>query len=182
MSALAKPVAAVAGAIALLLTGLFLLAGPAGAYPAGVSATISISTTTPRAGATITISGAAFKPRERISIEFHSVGYDLGSTYATGAGTFTTVVTIPKNASGMHDIVATGVTSGESAILTLDVQGPGSSRNAGYSAASVSGSGTDSEGLSNTGVAVIGIGAVGVVLFVGGSLLLVAGKRRRIRA
>ena len=169
MSGLRKPVAALVGLFAALVAGLFFAVSPAGAYPGSTPAAVSVSTTTPAPGASLAISGSGFEPGETISLVFHSTPTSLGSVTADSSGAFSTSVTIPAGASGSHEIVGTGLTSGAVATIALDVGGSSSSS-----------SGSGSSGLSDTGVAVIGIGAVGVVLLVGGGLLMLAGKRRKV--
>lgn len=170
MSAIKKPVTALIGVLAMLFAGLFFAATSASAYPTGTAATIGVSNSTPPVGGTDTVFGAHYQPGETVSLSLHSAVYSLGSATADGSGAFSTTVTLPAGVSGSHTIVGTGLTSGETASVQINIGGTSSS-----------GSGSGS-GLSSTGVAVIGIGAVGLALLVGGGLLLMAGKRRKVSA
>jgi hypothetical protein len=190
MSALKKPVSALIGVMAVLLAGLFFAVSPASAAPAAAAPiavaaphaagdgygneTITITFTVEtlpdgRHKYTLTITG--FKGGEIVIIFIHSTRAELGSTTANADGTINTTVTIPASYKGAHTLEAVGQTSGVTA--STPIQLGGSTTGTG------SGSGSGS-GLSSTGVAVVGIGALGVVLLAGGGLLLIAGRRRKI--
>ena len=97
----------------------------------------------------------------------------LGKTKAKADGTFKIVVKVPRNVKkGKHTINVSGPGAGCSGVAGVSV-----------TAASVTPTGTSGGGgLASTGVAVIGIGALGVVLLIGGGLMLLASRRRRTLA
>jgi hypothetical protein len=121
---------------------------------------VSVSTTTPAPGGSLTVSGTSCTPGADITISLDGTTV-LKTTTADGTGAYSVGVTIPAGTStGSH---------------TINVEGAGCS---GVEAITVTASGGG--GLAGTGVAVIGIGALGVVLLVGGGLMLLAGRRRRV--
>ena len=170
-----KRLIAVMAALAALAIGVFAFSGAASAYtPSGGTSALTISTTTPCAGCSVTISGSGFASGEKIGITEHSKVETLGSAVALSSGSFSATVTTASDLTGTHEIVALGASSGHRAVVTIDV--PEAS---GTGTSSGSGSGSSSGGgLASTGVAVIGIGAVGVVLLAGGGVMLMAGRRR----
>jgi hypothetical protein len=95
------------GVVAVLaLAGLF--APGASAYPPTVCATLSVSTTTPPVGGTITVSGTGFTAHAVVKLELHSKVYDLGSATVQADGTFSVSVKLPDGVTGHHLIVAVG--------------------------------------------------------------------------
>jgi len=68
---------------------------------------LSLSTTTPLAGETITVTGADFTPGAQVHLVMHSNVYDLGTFTANGQGAFTAQVTLPSGVVGVHVISAT---------------------------------------------------------------------------
>jgi hypothetical protein len=119
---------------------------------------VTVSNPTPTAGGSITVSGQGCTPDATITVTLDGTT-PLGTTTASDTGAYSVRVKIPSDTSpGSHQIVVEG--AGCSGTLGITVQAPG--------------------GLAGTGVAVIGIGALGVVLLVGGGLMLLAGRRRRV--
>lgn len=163
-----RATAALIGLFAMIVATIGF-ATSASAYPAGTPATVGVSTTNPAPGGTMNVSGSGFQPGETIGLTEHSDPYSLGTTVASSTGTFSTTVTLSPDLTGSHTIVAVGRSSGTTATVAICV---GSCTSAG-------GTGTNGGGgLASTGVAVIGIGALGLVLLVGGGLMLLAGRRR----
>ncbi|MBN9620294.1 MAG: hypothetical protein J0H43_11280, partial [Actinobacteria bacterium] len=78
------------------------------AYPPGTCATLSVSTTVPLPGESITVTGAHFDPNSTIALKLVPPGTTLTTVHSSSTGTFTTHVTMPSSATGNHDIVAVG--------------------------------------------------------------------------
>ena len=170
MSVSKKPVVALFGLLAALAMSLFFSAGSASAVDGYGNETVAITaTSSPNADGSTTYSVAAsgFKPGEDVIVYVHSAPVELGSTTASSTGSISTSVTVPASYTGSHTLEAVGQTSGVTASFPIQLGGSGSA------------SGSGSGGLSSTGVAVVGIGALGVVLLAGGGLMLFAGKRRK---
>ena len=68
MSALKKPIFALVGVVAMLLTGLFFATSSASAYPPGTAPTLGVSDTSPTCGETVTVSGAHYQPGETVTV------------------------------------------------------------------------------------------------------------------
>lgn len=97
--------------IALLLLGAPVsaaLAGPV-AYPVTGSdcATISVGTTVPAPGETITVTGSKFDPHGHVRVVLDS-GDVLKRVTANAGGSFATQVRIPDGLSGQHVLHARG--------------------------------------------------------------------------
>jgi hypothetical protein len=116
---------------------------------------VTVSDPTPPEGGSITISGQGCTPGATITITLDN-GDTLATTKADSSGAYSVVVKLPSGVTGHHTITVSG--AGCSGVVGINIQ---------------------SGGLATTGVAVIGIGAVGVVLLVGGGLMLLAGRRRK---
>ncbi|WP_375487850.1 hypothetical protein [uncultured Jatrophihabitans sp.] len=167
MSAFKKPIVALVGVLAALVAGLFFATSSAGAYPSGVNPVLTINPSNPSCGDTVTYSGTHFQPGEPVTIS-DGVG-DSVTVNADGKGNVSGSLELTcPNGTEPTTITATGRTSGGVDAVTISSGGSNSG----------GGSSSGSGGLSNTGVAVIGIGALGVVLLAGGGLLLLAGRRR----
>jgi len=159
--------------VALISAGvLALFAAPAGAAPYANQASISLSASTVPEGATIGITGQGFGANDTVVLTLHTTTYSLVTAHANASGAFTTSAKLPAGVTGQHTVEAAATPSGSYASAPITITAPGTSSGGGTSS---SGSG----GLSNTGVAVIGIGAIGVVLLIGGGLMLLAGRRRK---
>jgi hypothetical protein len=117
----------------------------------------------------VTVSGSGFVPNELIDLTLHTETVLLKTVQADSSGAFSTTVTLPTGVTGSHTIVATG-RSGESNVPTANM-------NIGCAAAQ-----PVAEGLSNTGVAIMSIGGVGVLLLVAGGLVLFSSRRRKVNA
>src|SRR5258706_15081607 len=84
-------------------------AAPAAAapYPPPVCATLSVSTTTPFPGQTITVSGVNFAPNEQITLVLDT-GATLGDVTVGADGTFSKDVVVPNDLRGNHRISVQG--------------------------------------------------------------------------
>ena len=177
----------------LLAVVMLGLAGPSTAAPpygTGVL-TITISITNPGPGQTITITITGAGQFDTIIIVIHSAPVTLGTFTASANGSLSAPVTIPSSFSGAHTIVATDQQTGLSTSIPITigatvpgngsstVPGNGSSTLAGNGSSTVPGNGSsDAGGLPNTGAAVMGLGALALVLLAGGGTLLILGRRR----
>ncbi|HYO17885.1 MAG TPA: hypothetical protein VES02_04365 [Dermatophilaceae bacterium] len=155
-------------AILGVIIAMVAFSGPANAAY-GDQPTTSVSDQTPAAGSSLTFCGSGFQPGETVTIVL-----DNGTTYpsvtADAAGDFCTTIVLGASLSGTHTLTATGTTSGITASTTIQVLGV--SANAGPTGG----------GLAFTGAAVIGIGALGGLLLVGGGMILFATRRRKVNA
>jgi hypothetical protein len=156
--------AALVGLVALIL-GAAAFSGSALAAPYVNAATVSVSNQNPSEGGSLGVTCAGFTGGEQVGITL-GAQTDLASGTADASGSFNTTVTLPQGVTGQHTIVCAGA-AGETASLTITI-----------GAATTGGGG----GLSNTGVAVVGIGALGLALLAGGGAMLLAGKRRKVSA
>jgi hypothetical protein len=147
-----------------VIIAVMAFAGPANAYPPGTLPTTTVSTQTPVAGASVTFCGSGFQPGETVGITLDSTSQ--GSTVADGSGEFCTAVVLGATLTGTHTLTATGLTSGSTSSVTIRI--------AGASAGT-----TPSGGLAFTGAAVIGIGALGGLLLIGGATMVLASRRRK---
>lgn len=100
---------AIALAVAVIGAALFLTpAMQAQAYPPTTCpGMLSLSTTTPLVGETITVTGSGFTPGAQVHLVLHTKVYGLGTFTANGNGSFTAQVTLPEGVTGTHVIVAT---------------------------------------------------------------------------
>lgn len=100
----------------MLMSIALLLALPAAAgaqqYPPS-AANLTVSDSTPGAGGQVTVTGTGFAPGANVVITFESTPVTLATVTADAGGAFSTVVTIPANATpGAHTIKATGAGAG----------------------------------------------------------------------
>jgi hypothetical protein len=156
--------------VAVLVSAALSFAASADAAPYHKQPKLSVSTTTPAVGATITVTGTDYGANETVELTLHTAVYTLGSAHTDASGGFTTSVTLPAGVSGTHTLVGTGMTSGGVASVTLVIGGSGTGGTGGSNGGG---------GLSNTGAAVIGVGALGITLLIAGGFMLVAGRRRK---
>ncbi len=165
---IAVAVALVGMLLAALSFGASALAAPTD-YGSGTSPIVT--TQTPPEGGQVGVSGQGCAPGETIDISLDNGAFDLGSTTTDSTGAYNTTVTLPAGVTGVHTINVIGESSGCSGAAAINIGAVGSGGGSGGE----SGGG----GLASTGVAVAGIGAVGLVLLVGGGLMLMAGRRRK---
>jgi hypothetical protein len=143
---------------------------PATAASYSTQTTTSVSNQSPTAGSSLTFCGQGFLPGETVTITLdHSVSYPSVTTDTSGAFC-TTMVLGATLTAGTHTLTATGATSGRTSGTTIQVLG-----------ASASAAPTTS-GLAFTGANAIGIGALGGLLLLGGGAMVLAGRRRKVKA
>jgi hypothetical protein len=151
-----------------LIIAVVAFAGPANADYSRPHATVSVSNQAPAAGSSITFCGSGFAAGEKVTVALDN-GTQFPSVFANASGAFCEALVLGVNLEGAHTITATGVTSGRTSSIKIQVAGVGAS--AGTTAAA--------SGLAFTGASVIGISALGGLLLVGGGLMLLAGRRRK---
>lgn len=157
-------------------------ASSANAAPYTKAPSIAVSTTNPAEGSTIDVSGTDFDADSTVTLTLYSQPYALGSVTTDSSGAFAASVTLPDGVTGTHTIVGQGPSSSASVIIEIYAvnQDSGNSGNAaGANGSGSSGSGSGG-GLASTGFAVAGIGVVGLGLLVGGTVLLLSGRRRKV--
>ena len=161
------------GAVLLAGAALVVVANPVSAtaapYPPSNPAAITASAYDPCAGASNVIGGNGFRPGETVRLVLAQTGKIARATVAAD-GSFQVTVTIPLASRGSDQVTATGLGSGRSATLTLDIPCVAGQSN---SSTQVGG------GLASTGAQVGGAVLIGVVLSGAGAALLLAGRRRR---
>lgn len=159
---------AAVGALGAAMAAMLLLAtganaattGPPPPGGGGVGG-VHVTNPNPHAGESITVSGTKCAPGATVTVKLDgSITLSSGTTDASGS--YSIPVTIPSGTTpGHHTISVIGGSCAGSGVLGIEVL-------------AASGGGN----LAGTGVAVVGIGALGVVLLVGGGLMLLAGRRR----
>ena len=152
-----------------LIIAVVAFAGPSSAYPPGTLPTTSVSNQDPTAGSSVTFCGSGFQPGETVTITLGTTAKP--SVVADSSGAFCTTVVLGATLTGTQTLTATGTTSGSTSSLQIQVAGVSAS--AGI---------TPSGGLAFTGAAVIGIGALGGLLLVGGATMVLASRRRKVNA
>lgn len=154
-------------------------ASSANAAPYTNAPSIAVSTTSPAEGSTITVTGTDFDANSTVNLTLYSQPYALGSVTTDSSGAFAASVTLPNGVTGSHTIVGQGPSSSASVSIEIYSNSQGSGNASGNNAAGNNGSGS-SGGLASTGFAVAGIGVVGLALLIGGSVLLLSGRRRKV--
>ncbi len=149
-------------------------ASSANAAPYTNAPSIAVSTTSPAEGSTITVTGTDFDANSTVNLTLYSQPYALGSVTTDSSGAFAASVTLPNGVTGSHTIVGQGPSS--SASVSIEIYS--NSQGSGYASGN-NGSGSDG-GLASTGFAVAGIGVVGLALLIGGTVLLLSGRRRKV--
>ena len=179
MSTGKRLVAAAFVVISMVFAAVSLGAGSASAaYPPGTNPSIALSKSSGLTGDSVVVTGSGFSLNSSAALSFHSTAVSLGSVSTSSTGTFTTTITVPNVAVGPHTISATDGGTGQVASAAFAVTGQGALGSGG----SGSGSGGGGGGLASTGVAVLGIASLGLVLLIGGGLMLLAGRRRKVSA
>lgn len=131
--------------------------------------TLSISTTKPFAGQTITVAGAAFAPNRALTLTLHPASTVLANVTTDANGAFSTKVTIPANVTGTQTIATSaGASAAGCPLGPITIQ-----------IASVVTT-PPSSPLASTGVDVLAAVVVALVLICGG-LMLTRGGRRQAR-
>lgn len=161
--------------LALALAAAWLvLVGPAAsadAYPPTTCATISVSTTHPTVGETITVTGKNYGAHQHLTIVLHSKTIVLGHATTSADGSFTAHVTLPAGVAGHHviDTVGGSPTCPPDAIQIV-VSGAGGS--------SAPATGTNGGGgTAFTGVDIAALLGAAAVLLAAGVLLNKRGRR-----
>jgi hypothetical protein len=135
-----------------------------------VCASLSVSTTNPLPGETITVSGTGFVANANVRLELDGTT-PLKTVQADGSGNFTTSVTLPSSVTGTHTIVATtGIPTGGTCgtpTVGLNIQ-----------PASASSPGGPPGGTSFTGVDIMAMVLGALALLGVGYALNRSGKRR----
>jgi hypothetical protein len=149
-------------------------AGPAQAYPPGTLPTTSVSNQTPAPGSSVTFCGSAFQPGEIVGIALDTTAEP--PVTADSSGAFCTTIVLGVSLTGTHTLTAVGIISGSQSSLQIQI-----------ASASASGSGSagttpTTGGLAFTGAEVIGLGALGGLLLVGGATMVLASRRRKANA
>lgn len=103
--------ATVALVVAMLAAMFFIpaaQAAPAPGYPPhGCPGQLSVSTTHPLPGETITVTGSNFTANAQVHLVMHTKTYDLGTFTANAQGQFAAQVQLPNGVTGRHVIFAT---------------------------------------------------------------------------
>jgi hypothetical protein len=177
MSTMNRPRAALIAVFGVIIAAV-ALASPASAvtYPPP-AAGATVSTQNPAVGGSVEFCGKGFTAGERVTIKVGATSFP--SVTADSSGEFCTTLVLGVSLSGPQTIVATGVTSGTKVSASIVVGGTSTGGTGGTSGGGTSGNGDDA--LANTGAVVISIGALGVLLVVGGSMLVLAGRRRNVK-
>jgi len=165
-------------AVLVAVVGMVIAAAslgmPASAYPTGVNPVIFLNKTVVEQGGSVIVTGENFTPNSNVVLTLTSVQVPLGTVHTDSNGEFTAQITIPSTEpTGQHTVEALDTPTGDVATATLTVVAGGGTGG---------GTGGTGGGVAETGVAVIGIGALGVVLLIGGGLMLMAGRRRKVAA
>ena len=95
-------------ALAVAALGMFFVvpAASATAYPPTTCPSLSVSTTNPQPGETITLSSSGMPANAHVKIYLHSDPILLKTVTTDASGSFTTTVTLPAGLTGTHTIVA----------------------------------------------------------------------------
>jgi hypothetical protein len=168
----AKRLGAAALAIVCMLFAAVAFSQSASAYPTGTEPQIALDHSSGPVGDKVVVTGQDFTPNKTATLTFHSASIALGTVNVSSSGTFSVTITVPSDPIGEHVVIGRDVASGQdsnAANYTITAGGTG-------------GTGGGGGGLANTGVAVLGIAALGLVLLVGGGLMLMAGRRRKVVA
>jgi hypothetical protein len=168
MSAIKKRSTAALIAVAAATLAVVAFSPPAEGAPYSGQPTLSVTTQTPAAGGSLVLTGLGFGVNEDVSDTLHTVTYTLAGAHTDSSGGFSVTVTLPAGVTGSHTIVSKGLTSGITASISISIGGTSSG-------------GSSSGGLSSTGVAVVGIAGLGTALLIGGGIMLMAGKRRKVK-
>src|SRR5450631_2757329 len=150
-----------------VIIAMVAFATPSSAASYATQPTTSVSNQAPAAGSAVTFCGKDFLAGETVTIAL-SNGTKYPSVVADASGAFCTTVVLGATLTGTQTLTATGTTSGRTSSTTIQV-----------AAATANAAVPSTGGLAFTGAAVIGIGALGGLLLVGGAIMVLAGRRRR---
>jgi hypothetical protein len=160
-------------ALGAMLVASVATAGSSTADPYSHHMSCSVNVSNPRAGGTITIRCIGAHHDVDLTIILHSRAVFLGTMTTDASGKASRSVTLPAGLTGHHTLIIHDPLGRTSAIpLTISSSG---------TAGQATNTGTNGTGGTTafTGVAVIGIGALGLVLLVGGGMVLLLGRRRK---
>lgn len=166
-------VSAVIVALGAALLAVVVGASTAQAAPYSNQIVCSVSDSTPPEHSTLTISCTGFNAHVLVHIKLHTAVYNLGSATTDGSGAFSRPITLPDGVTGPHTLTVNDPISGDTGSVPIVIGGSGT------------GGGSTGGGggiTSNTGVAVLGIGTLGVALLAAGGVMLYTGRRRRVMA
>jgi hypothetical protein len=150
-----------------VIIAMVAFAVPANAAPYATQPTTSVSNQNPVAGSSVTFCGQGFLPGETVAIALDTT--TEASVTANASGDFCTTVVLGATLTGTHTLTAVGVTSGRTSSTQVRI-------------ATAQASAGTTGGLAFTGAAVIGIGALGGLLLIGGATMVLAGRRRKANA
>jgi hypothetical protein len=148
------------------------------AYPPSVCPTLSISTTTPLAGSSITVSGADFVPGASVRIELHTKVYVLAHVTTSTDGSFSVKVKLPAGVTGDHTIVAIGGTDTGASGCPAHPNQPIVIHDLGGASTSANG-GSNGGGTAFTGIDILALLAAAAVLLGAGVMLNRRGSAKR---
>ncbi len=167
-------------ALVFASVGLMVAVAPAataaGPYPPATCNNLSVSTTTPLEGASITITGKNFAPNASIRLELHTAVSVLATVTSDRNGAFSTRVTLPAGVTGTHQIIPVGglVAGCPAKPVEITIQGNGGTNG--------NGTGTGGSGTAFTGVDIALLLAIAAGLLGIGVLLNRRSKPARARA
>lgn len=168
--------AMIALAVAVLAAVFISPAAPSSASPGALAyppttcpGSLSVSTTHPLVGETITVSGANFNAHAGVHLVMHSKSYDLGTFNTDAQGSFSAQVRLPFGVVGTHVIVAvSGAPNiGQCPGVRIQIHGP---------AATSTGPGGPPTSFTGTDLLLILLAAA--VLLAAGVVFNRSGKRR----
>lgn len=158
-----------AGVLAICaMLAFFVLSNPTTAAPSCGAAcpSVAVSSGATAAGARVTVQGSGFRASHVVRIEMSSTHVALATVRTNAEGWFRTAITLPQSLTGPDALIAVDLRTGQRVQRALELGGVGpASTSAGYA-----------------GVAVIGLAAIGIVLLVGSTLLVRAGRQQRATA
>jgi hypothetical protein len=173
-----------------LIIAMVPLAGPTNAAPYSNQPSVSVSTQTPRMGSAIRFCGRGFHPRSRVKVTLDHRLW-LASLPTNSSGAFCATVKLPARVSGGHRIWANDPYRHSASawirilrpgvrVAGVSATASGTTGTAGTTGTTGTTSDTGTSGLlAFTGSTLIGIGALGALLVVGGGLMLFTGRRRK---
>ena len=136
--------------------------------PTTCTGQLSVSTTHPLVGETITVSGTNFNAHSNVHLVLHTKAHDLGTFTTNAQGSFSAQVQLPFGVLGAHTIVATSGAAniGQCPGLRIQIHAP--------AATSTSPGGPT----SYTGTDILLIVLAAAVLIAAGLIFSRSGKRR----
>jgi len=172
-----------------VIIAMMAFAVPANAAPYATQPVTSVSDQSPAAGSSLEFCGSGFSPGETVTIALDN-GTTFPSVTADSSGAFCTTLVLGASLNGTYTVVATGTTSGSTSSTTIQVAGvaaDNSGDDSGDTTSNNSGTtttnGTTTNGeLAFTGAAVVGIGVLGALLLIGGALMVLPSRRRKVNA